>query len=704
MKDSSSLGYYSRVTSDDSDLRLFAERIKLVYSHASTLLSSSLLAVAIVDFIMWDEASREKIAEWSSAAVLIALYGYLQAVRFSRVRTALDSMTSWKIRFVGTSFALGAVWGWACVFLPPADSDIHRVFLILMAGCLAAGSVSTHAAVIESVPMFSIPALAPVAGILLTNVDEIQRTMGLVVLLFLMFLISVARRVSGVVCSTLRLRYENMDLLNSQQRSILELSMAKDSLAKSEDRFRNLAEASFEGVLIAENGFIIDFNQAILGVTGYTPEELGGKRLLDLIVPDYHALMKRRLSADQPGPAEILLMAKSGGALPVEARVKSANYKGAAIRVIAIRDIRERKKAERSLLEAKNRAEEATRLKDMFVSLVAHDLKAPISSIMSLMGIIKTGAQEEAVRRDEAIDGIMESGGRMLDMIDELLSLSRLKTGKIIPAPAFIRAMNMAITALTAHEQAARRKGITLVNEIGRDAVIFTDPDLFGQVLRNVISNAVKFCRQGDKVTIACPAGPAPVIVVSDTGPGIKEAILLDVFRQDKNVSTPGAAGERGTGLGLPFSKDIMEALGGALSLKTSAEGTRVFLYLPARKPRILLVDDDRATLDLSRKRLESLDAEIVTASDGAEALKIMAESSIDLVVSDVMMPGVDGFGILESARKNEKTSLLPIILITGEPGEEIREKAAKLGASDFLGKQSPSQALVDLVKKRIYK
>lgn len=584
------------------------------------------------------------------------------------------------------------------------DSEIHMVFMILMAGCLAAGSVATHAAIIESVLMFSIPALAPVAGALLSGGGDLRRTMGLVVLLYLMFLISVARRVSGAVTSTLKLRYENMDLVNSQQKSLLELSMAKDSLTKSEDRFRKLADASFEGVLIAENGFVIDFNKAILAMLALTPAELGGKRLLDLIAPDYHALMKRRLASEHTNPAEILLITRGGGAIPVEVRIKATNYQGSAMRVVALRDIREQKKTEMSLVEAKNRAEDATRLKDMFVSLVAHDLKSPIRSIMSLMDMMKAEGDTDATIRGEAMEGVIDSGNRMLEMIDEILSLSRLKSGKIIPSPAVINAHQMAKTALAVHQASARRKGILLENSIDPSKTVFTDPDLMGQVLRNAVSNAVKFCRSGDKVTVSMPQGASPVIEVADTGPGIKENILLDLFRQDKSVSTPGAAGERGTGLGLPFSKDIMEALGGALSLKTSPNGTRIFLYLPLRRPKILLVDDDQASLDLCRKRLSELDVEIVHTNDGAEAIKMMDASPIDLVVSDVMMPGVGGFDILKTARGNGRTSAIPVILITGEAGSGVREKAMALGVSDFLSKLSPPGDLVELVRRRIYR
>jgi len=324
---------------------------------------------------------------------------------------------------------------------------------------------------------------------------------------------------------------------------------------------------------------------------------------------------------------------------------------------------------------------------------------------MGLMDMIKVdGAAATPAVRGEAIEGVIDSGNRMLEMIDEILSLSRLKSGKIIPSPAVFSAFEMAKSALAVHQPAARRKGITLVNDIEPAKTVFTDPDLMAQVLRNAVSNAVKFCRSGDTVRISMPPGATPVIEVADTGPGIKENVLLDLFRQDKNVTTPGAAGERGTGLGLPFSKDIMEALGGALSLKTSPKGTRIFLYLPLRKPKILLVDDDKASLDICRKRLSELDVEILQTSDGAEAIKMMDGSPIDLVVSDIMMPGVDGFEILKSARNKGRTSSIPVILISGETGAEVREKAISLGVSDFLSKLSPPRDLVDLVRRRIYR
>lgn len=704
--DDSPLGYYSTINSDDTDLRLFAERIKLVYSHANVVISASLLAVVIVLFIFWGEISNDRLIIWSVLVAITCFAGYLQIVRFSRARSRIENMTPWKFRFLATTFVMGALWGWATVYLPPPDSKIHQVFLILLSGCLAAGSVATFSAVIESIFMFSIPAMAPVAGVMISSGNEIEATMGYVTLLYVMFLVSLSRRINGVVCSTLKLRYENMDLVNNMQRSVLELSMAKDSLVKSEDRFRHLAEASFEGVIIIENGFIIDFNLALLQTTGYSAEQLGGKRLLDLVVPDYHALIKRRLTEEQSGPVEILLKTKNGSALPVEVRVKSANYKGAAIRVIAIRDIRERKKTEKSLLEAKTRAEEATRLKDMFVSMVAHDLKSPINSIMSLLKMQRDGdeATKAMANRPETIDSVLESGSRMVDIIDELLNLSRLQTGKIIPCSRFIKCAELADITLAGFSHIATRKGITLNNQIDNGNMVFTDADLLGQVMRNLVSNAIKFCGPADTISISSPKNQSVVIVISDTGPGIREDILVDVFRYDKNISTMGSGGERGTGLGLPFSKDIMEALGGAISIKTSKEGTSLYLHLPNRKPKILLVDDDQAVLDLCRRKLENLDVDIVETCDGAEALKIIDDDTLDLVVSDIMMPGVDGFQILHATRNNVKTSAVPVIIITGEQGDDVRRKALSMGASEFILKHDPSRDLLDIVKRRIFR
>ncbi|MDH4182664.1 MAG: response regulator [Nitrospinota bacterium] len=705
MEDKTELGYYSSVNSDDTDQRLFAERLKLAYGHANTVISASLLAMVIVDFIFWEEVSREKLAVWSSLVVLTSVYGLFQIIRFGKSYTVMDNMKTWKMRFIGGNFLMGAIWGWATVAFPPADSEIHQVFMILMTGCLAAGAIATHSAIIESIFMFSIPALAPAAHKLISSQDEINYLMGWVVVLFLMFLFSSARRTSGVVNSTLKLRYENMDLLNNMQKAVLELSMAKDSLGKSEDRFRNLAEASFEGVLIVENGFVIDYNMAFLATTGYSSGELGGKKLLELVVPDYHSLTSRRLSVDHPDPFEIMLKTRNGSALPVEVRVKAANYKGAAIRVLAIRDIRERRKTEKQMLEAKVKAEEATRLKDMFVSLVAHDLKSPINSIISLLRLLRDDddSMKDPAHRQETVGGVLETGARMVEMIDELLNMSRLRNGRIIPSYRFVRLAELVDHGFSGYEFAARRKNIAMVNEVGHEKMVYTDSDLLGQVIRNLVSNAIKFCTEGSQVRISFQDGGSPMIMVSDTGPGIDEDILISVFRHDKRIPAPGSGGERGTGLGLPFSKDIMEAMGGAISLKTSAEGTKVCLYLGAKKPRILLVDDDQATLNICRLRLSSLDVEIIEASNGSDALKLIADDQPDLIVSDVMMPGVNGFQILESTRRNEKTSNVPVIIITGEDGDKIRKKALDLGASDFISKQDAPGQLLAMVKKRIY-
>jgi PAS domain S-box-containing protein len=481
----------------------------------------------------------------------------------------------------------------------------------------------------------------------------------------------------------------NTMLKNLEQRTI--------ELRESENRFRLLTEGGFEGVVIHENGAILDYNKQICELTGYKPEELETKNLFSLFTFETSEAVAQAAALDYEEAMEIEVERKDGAVITLECRGKSIKMGGRSLRIMALRDVTDRKQAELEILAAKEKAENATKLKDKFVSLVSHDLRAPMATAMGLLGLAERGGAQkpDEKKRAELISKAHKSLAGLVDMIDQLLDLSRLQTGSMTVAKKSIIARHLASASLEHYAPIAEKKGVKLVNKIPTDMKLFADHILIGEVLKNLISNAIKFCRAGDTITVGAP--DILTISVQDTGLGIPENVLPNLFRPEVKTTTIGTDGEKGTGLGLPYCKEIMTAHHGDLTVSSIVgKGTTFSMKFVAEKPLVLVVDDQDVQRTIIKKHLLELsDVEVIEAGNGVEALALLKSASVSLLITDLGMPEMDGFALLKEVRGNPSFETLPIIVNSSassdqwDSGEAIDNwrKALELGANDFFSK-----------------
>lgn len=227
---------------------------------------------------------------------------------------------------------------------------------------------------------------------------------------------------------------------------------------------------------------------------------------------------------------------------------------------------------------AKKTAEEATLLRDKFVSLVAHDLKGPLGSMQGMLMLLQEdfppGASSEAKLY---LDRSLHNLQKMLMMIDNLLNLTRMRVGKITPHLKESLLKDISEYAVSCVQSIAALKQVEIIEEIPIDKKIVADPELFGEVILNLLSNAIKFTPKGGKVKVHLPEQGGNGLSVTDTGVGVSPSNVEKIFRYEEKTSTPGTAGEPGTGFGLPLSMDIMKAHGGDLRVVSKKEGGSTF-------------------------------------------------------------------------------------------------------------------------------
>jgi signal transduction histidine kinase len=355
----------------------------------------------------------------------------------------------------------------------------------------------------------------------------------------------------------------------------------------------------------------------------------------------------------------------------------------------AMLNITDRKMMEETLQKAKEQAEEATALKDKFVSLVAHDLKSPLISVVGLLALIGRQLDETLeLKHREMFAQIQKSGERMIQMINELLDMTRLQTGAIKPQPRFMdchTAINECVASLVF---IAEEKGVTLVNKTPVGQRLYADPELFRHVMMNLFTNAIKFSPFGSTTVAFAPPGLKSVIAVRDQGTGIGKDVMPNLFRHDVKTSTIGTAGERGTGLGLPYCADILKAHGGSISVESEQGRGSVFqVEFPHKQPIIMLVEDEKIARAVCMNHLEKVECGIIEAVNGQIALDFLENMVPDLMILDLFMPTMGGFEVLEKLRAKPKWKNIPVIVVTADASVETREKAFRMGANDFVTK-----------------
>lgn len=355
----------------------------------------------------------------------------------------------------------------------------------------------------------------------------------------------------------------------------------------------------------------------------------------------------------------------------------------------AMVNITDRKMMEDVLQKAKEQAEDATALKDKFVSLVAHDLKSPLTSMVGLLILMSRQLDKTLeLKHREMFSHMRKSGERMIQMINELLDITMLQTGAVKPKRRFMDCHTVIDDCMSSLRFLADEKGVSLVNETPEGLRLYADPELFRHVMMNLITNAIKFSPPGSETAVFVPPGMKSVISVRDHGMGIDKDVIPNLFRHDIKTSTVGTAGERGTGLGLPYCSDILKAHGGSISVESEPGRGSVFqAEFPHKLPLIMLVEDEKIARAVCKNHLEKVESEIVEAVNGKLALDFLEKRVPDLMILDLFMPEMGGFEVLEKLRAESEWKEIPVIVVTADASVETREKAFRMGADDFVTK-----------------
>jgi signal transduction histidine kinase len=397
-----------------------------------------------------------------------------------------------------------------------------------------------------------------------------------------------------------------------------------------------------------------------------------------------------------------------------------------ALVVFAI-DVTDQVRSRKQLELAREQAERASQAKDDFLAIVSHELRTPLSSVLGWAVLARRrSAPVDAGRAFEVIERNARTQARL---VDDILDMSRIIGGKLRLDVARTDLGRVIASAVDSLRPAADAKGVTLSICLGNLGEIEADADRIQQVVWNLLSNAIKFTTSGGRAEVtASRRGSRVVIRVDDTGEGIESASIPDLFRPFWQADTSTTRRHGGLGLGLAIASQIAHAHGGTITATSEGKGkgtsmivelavgsppaaptsrTRISRPVVTREPsfrldelRVLVVDDDEDARHLLNEIFADRGARVTCASSAFEALEELRRGHPDVVVSDIGMPGMDGFTLMRAIRQlpRDEGGCTPAIALTAHARADDVDRALAAGFQLHASKPVDPMALVESV------
>jgi PAS domain S-box-containing protein len=501
---------------------------------------------------------------------------------------------------------------------------------------------------------------------------------------------------------------------------ITERGRTSRALAASELRFRRLFEAAKDGILIleADTGRIIDANPFLLDLLGYSHDQLLGKELWEIgLLGDSEASRAAFRELQERGYVRyenLPLQTRAGPIAQVEFVSNVYWVDGRLIIQCNIRDITERRRSEDWLKEADRR-------KDEFLAMLAHELRNPLAPIANAVEVMRMLDLDHPDLRwvQEVVDRQVR---QMTRLVDDLLDVSRITSGKITLRKELVELTSIVATAIEncRHQTDAREQELTASIPAG-PILLEADPARLEQLIANLLNNAAKYTEPRGKIWLSVEVrGDQVEVRVRDTGIGLAPEMLPRIFDLFAQADQSLARSQGGLGLGLTLVRRIVELHGGtvqAFSLGLG-QGSELTVRLPVSKVcpsenpmpapvatpvartglRVLVVDDNVDTLRGMTKLLHRSGYEVKVAHDGQTAIEAARAFQPEVVVLDIGLPGMDGYQVARKLRQEEDLKGALIIANSGYGQESDRVRSREAGFDHHLVKPIDYSALLELL------
>lgn len=484
------------------------------------------------------------------------------------------------------------------------------------------------------------------------------------------------------------------------------------------NRYRILSEQAQDIILFTDpDGGILEANAAAVKAYGYSRRQLLKSTIFDLCNLDREGLERRRQEIDRQGGicCESIHKRQDGTLFPVEISCQGTKMDGRKVLLNIIRDTSERKRVERELQLAKDKAEAANKTKSEFLANMSHEIRTPINGMVGMIDLtLLRGLPEE---QTENLKIAKACAQQLLAIINDILDFSKMEAGKLSLERINFNLKDLVAEVIKAQGCRAEKKGLKVSCTFTANVpeVVCGDQSRLRQILNNLLDNAIKFTDQGAIRLEICRDGDEIHFAVQDTGIGIADDDMSKLFKDFSQVDGSITRKYGGTGLGLAISQHLVELMQGKMRVTSVKDQGSTFYFtlpLPAGKGgvqakpqetvlvltplRLLLVEDDAISRLVTEKILQDMGHSVDSADNGVKALELWQKNSYDVILLDIQMPDMDGIEVTRRLREMEQKGeqRTPIIALTAHALLGDRERFLAAGMDEYIAKPLQIDAL----------
>ncbi|MCW9033121.1 MAG: PAS domain S-box protein [Rhodospirillales bacterium] len=554
----------------------------------------------------------------------------------------------------------------------------------------------------------------------------------------------------------MELTVSKMDVDNEQMfvgimHDISERKETELALKEAEKNTRIILESAAEGIYgLDEKGKVTFINPAACKMLGYEADELIGKSMHEIIhhsYPDGSEYPKDKCTMyaafkdlEVHKTDDEVLWCKNGTSFPVKHISTPILKEGVAVGVVInFSDITQEATAKKKLEAAKVEAERANKAKSEFLSSMSHELRTPMNAIIGFGQMLEFNDKDPLTpAQKKCVDHILSGGKHLLDLINEVLDLSRIEAGKLQLSLEKISLSEVVSECINLSETLADKRNIKIetCKECTRKTEVYADRVRLKQVILNLLSNAIKYNRIDGQVTINCSKTDSNTLRISitDTGDGIPADQQGDLFTPFNRLGAE-SSGIEGTGIGLALTKNLIEAMGGSVDfMSIPGKGSTFWIEAPITKKtssvesapvdnsetvlaspfdadmgmsgikgKILYVEDNPANMDLMKLIISRINGlTFLSAKEGKTGIEIAIKEKPDVIILDINLPGIDGFGVLKRLQNFPETKNTPILALSASAMPTEVEKGIAAGFRQYLAKPLKVTETLNAIKNAI--
>jgi two-component system sensor histidine kinase/response regulator len=497
-------------------------------------------------------------------------------------------------------------------------------------------------------------------------------------------------------------------------------------IRRGEQRYKQIVETAFDAFLGFDSTLrVVEWNAQAEATFGWAPNEAKGRLVDDFLLLDLpnektkqtlRELLLRGKTAAMHARLEVTARHKDGHEFPAGMTISSIVSGRRVLFAAFVHDVSERKQIERDREAARLMAEAASRAKGEFLANMSHEIRTPLNGVIGMTELaLQTQLTQE---QHEYLETVRMSAESLLSVINDILDFSKIEAGKVDLEEVDFDLRECMENTLRTLALRADEKGLELLCDVNADVpeILRGDPHRLRQIVTNLIGNALKFTHKGEvtlKVdTVAANSDLCTLhFVVADTGIGIAPDKLESVFESFSQADTSTTRMYGGTGLGLTISRKLVEMMGGHIQVKSElGKGSEFHFTVQLKRgeeqapsvetvhaagdvlagARVLVVDDNRTNRRILEGLLKNWGMTPTLASDGQSAMTALEQSLKDgtpfqLILTDMLMPGMDGFQLIENIRRRDKSILATIMMLTSSGHRSDSSRCEELGIAAYL-------------------